>query len=94
MTVPVRREPSRTDFVERRDLFIGGAFLALARQGAAIQGSLELIGTPAEEGGGGKIKLLEAGGVYWKGDEKNERLQRIYGTAFSTQKEASRVRPR
>lgn len=35
----------------------------------------------------GALKLLEASGVYWKGDEKNERLQRIYGTAFATEKE-------
>jgi threonyl-tRNA synthetase len=35
----------------------------------------------------GAVKVLEASGVYFKGDEKNERLQRIYGTAFSTQKE-------
>jgi threonyl-tRNA synthetase len=35
----------------------------------------------------GAVKLLEASSVYFKGDEKNERLQRIYGTAFATQKE-------
>jgi threonyl-tRNA synthetase len=35
----------------------------------------------------GAVKVLEASGVYFKGDEKNERLQRIYGTAFATQKE-------
>jgi threonyl-tRNA synthetase len=33
------------------------------------------------------VKLLEASGVYWKGDERNEMLQRIYGTAFGSQKE-------
>ncbi len=38
-----------------------GAFLALARQRDAIDGTVDLIGTPAEEGGGGKIKLLAAG---------------------------------
>jgi amidohydrolase len=38
-----------------------GAFLALARQREAITGTVELIGTPAEEGGGGKIRLLSAG---------------------------------
>ena len=32
----------------------------------------------------GSVKLLEASGVYWKGDENNEMLQRIYGTAFAT----------
>jgi threonyl-tRNA synthetase len=35
----------------------------------------------------GAVKLLEASGVYWKGDESNERLQRIYGTAFGSEKE-------
>lgn len=35
----------------------------------------------------GAVKLLEASGVYWKGDEANERLQRIYGTAFASPKE-------
>ena len=35
----------------------------------------------------GAVKLLEASSVYWKGDEKNERLQRIYGTAFASAKE-------
>ena len=35
----------------------------------------------------GAVKLLEASGVYWKGDESNERLQRIYGTAFGSKKE-------
>src|SRR4051812_10850880 len=38
-----------------------GAFLALAQQASALQGSVEIIGTPAEEGGGGKVKLLQAG---------------------------------
>jgi threonyl-tRNA synthetase len=35
----------------------------------------------------GAVRLLEASSVYWKGDEANERLQRIYGTAFATPKE-------
>ena len=35
----------------------------------------------------GAVKLLEASGVYWKGEEAGERLQRIYGTAFGTRKE-------
>ncbi len=32
----------------------------------------------------GAVKLLEASGVYWRGDESAEMLQRIYGTAFAT----------
>lgn len=38
-----------------------GAFLALAGVRDRLQGTVELIGTPAEEGGGGKILLLQAG---------------------------------
>ncbi len=38
-----------------------GAFLAIAPLAAELGGRVELIGTPAEEGGGGKIDLLEAG---------------------------------
>lgn len=33
------------------------------------------------------FKLLKTSGAYWKGDEKNKMLQRIYGTAFYSQKE-------
>jgi len=33
------------------------------------------------------FKLLSIAGAYWKGDEHNQKLQRIYGTAFFTQKE-------
>ncbi len=35
------------------------------------------------------FKLLSVAGAYWKGDEKRERLQRVYGTAFFTKKELS-----
>jgi len=40
-----------------------GAFLALAKaaQDGKLPGNVDLIGTPAEEGGGGKIRLLGAG---------------------------------
>jgi threonyl-tRNA synthetase len=35
----------------------------------------------------GAFKLLSVAGSYWRGDEKREQLQRIYGTAFFTGKE-------
>ncbi len=35
----------------------------------------------------GAVKLLESSGVYFKGDEANEKLQRVYGTAFTSKKE-------
>lgn len=33
------------------------------------------------------FKLLSIAGAYWRGDEKNKMLTRIYGTAFPSQKE-------
>ncbi len=33
------------------------------------------------------FKLLSVAGAYWRGDEKNKMLQRIYGTAFASEKE-------
>jgi threonyl-tRNA synthetase len=33
------------------------------------------------------FKLLSVSGAYWKGDERNDALTRIYGTAFGTEKE-------
>lgn len=33
------------------------------------------------------FKLLSIAGAYWKGDEKRQQLQRIYGTAWFSQKE-------
>lgn len=35
----------------------------------------------------GAVRLLESSGAYFKGDERNEMLQRIYGTAFGSKKE-------
>jgi threonyl-tRNA synthetase len=33
------------------------------------------------------VKLMYVAGVYWRGDEKNEQLQRVYGTAWLSQEE-------
>ncbi len=38
-----------------------GAALGLKANAGSLPGRIEIIGTPAEEGGGGKIRLLEAG---------------------------------
>jgi threonyl-tRNA synthetase len=35
----------------------------------------------------GAFKLLSIAGAYWRGDESNKMLQRIYGAAFATQEE-------
>ena len=37
-----------------------GAFLALCRHASELPGTVQIIGTPAEEGGGGKVKLIAA----------------------------------
>ncbi|MEW6245767.1 MAG: threonine--tRNA ligase [Nitrospirota bacterium] len=35
----------------------------------------------------GALKVLSSAGAYWRGDERNPMLQRIYGTSFPTQAE-------
>ncbi|TVQ41543.1 MAG: TGS domain-containing protein, partial [Geminicoccaceae bacterium] len=35
----------------------------------------------------GAFKLLKVAGAYWRGDHRNAQLQRIYGTAYATEKE-------
>jgi len=35
---------------------------------------------------GHAFKLLKVSGAYWRGDQRNEQLQRVYGTAFETDK--------
>ncbi|MFA5931232.1 MAG: threonine--tRNA ligase [archaeon] len=35
----------------------------------------------------GAVKLLKISAAYWKGNEKNKQLQRVYGISFKTQKE-------
>jgi threonyl-tRNA synthetase len=61
---------------ERVSLYESGGFLDLCR-GPHLTSS-------------GKIKafkLLRSSGAYWRGDERNPQLQRIYGTAFYSQEE-------
>ncbi len=36
---------------------------------------------------GHAFKLMKLAGAYWRGDSKNEMLQRVYGTAWRTEKE-------
>ncbi|MEM9558391.1 MAG: threonine--tRNA ligase [Acidobacteriota bacterium] len=57
-------------------LYKHGEFLDLCR-GPHVQNAKQI----------GAVKLLESSGVYYRGDESNEALQRIYGTAFGSKKE-------
>ncbi len=57
-------------------LYRHGSFVDLCR-GPHVQRTSQI----------GAAKLLEASGAYFKGDERNEMLQRIYGTAFASKKQ-------
>lgn len=57
-------------------LYRTGEFLDLCR-GPHVANAKEI----------GPFKLLKIAGAYWRGDEKNPQLQRIYGVAFPTQAE-------
>jgi len=56
----------------------GDAFLDLCR-GGHVANTKEI---PADG-----FKLDKIAGAYWRGDEKNPQLQRIYGLAFASKKE-------
>jgi threonyl-tRNA synthetase len=58
-------------------LYKSGEFVDLCRGGHINNPSKELK----------YFKLLSVAGAYWRGDEKNKMLTRIYGTVFPTQKE-------
>ncbi len=57
-------------------LYGHGPFLDLCR-GPHVQRTSQI----------GAVRLLEASGAYFRGDERNEMLQRLYGTAFASKKE-------
>jgi threonyl-tRNA synthetase len=44
----------------------------------------------ASTGKVGAFKLMRVSGAYWRGNEKNPQMQRIYGVAFATEKELNK----
>lgn len=62
---------------EKITIYECGGFEDLCRGGHSENPSQEI----------GAFKLTGLAGAYWRGDEKNKMLTRIYGTAFSTQEE-------
>src|SRR6266850_1226692 len=76
-----RGEPFKVEILEGLD----AARVSLYRQGDFI----DLCRGPhvASTGQVKHFKLLSSSGAYWRGDERNPMLQRIYGTAWLTQEE-------
>ena len=76
-----RGEPYKVEIVEGLD----APTVSLYRQGDFI----DLCRGPhvASTGAIKAFKLLSSSGAYWRGDEHNAMLQRIYGTAWLTQEE-------
>ena len=62
---------------QKISLYRQGAFIDLCRGPHAA--NTAKIGTG--------FKLLKVAGAYWRGDSKNEMLQRIYGTAWASEKD-------
>jgi threonyl-tRNA synthetase len=60
-------------------LYTSGGFTDLCRGGH--------VENPAKEIDARAFKLTHVAGAYWRGDEKNKMLTRIYGLAFETAKE-------
>ncbi len=81
----VFREMGFTLKLERLKDIPEGETITLYRHG----GFTDLCRGPHVQRAGqiGAVRLLEASGSYFKGDEKGERLQRVYGTAFASQAE-------
>lgn len=64
---------------EKITLYTCGSFTDLCRGGHAEN--------PSKDIGSDSFKLDRLAGAYWRGDEKNKMLTRIYGLAFSTKDE-------
>ena len=76
-----RREPYKVELLQALD----EAPVSLYRQG----GFVDLCRGPHLSSSGDIrfFKLTQVAGAYWRGDERNPMLQRIYGTAFFSKKE-------
>lgn len=62
--------------VENVSFYKNGEFVDLCR-GPHVANTKEV----------GAFKLLRVAGAYWRGNEKNAQMQRLYGVAFATQEE-------
>ncbi len=64
---------------EKLTLYTSGKFTDLCRGGH--------VENPKKDIAGNAFKLDRVAGAYWRGDEKNKMLTRIYGLAFETKEE-------
>lgn len=62
--------------VEKVSFYKNGGFVDLCR-GPHVANTKEV----------GAFKLMRVAGAYWRGNEKNPQMQRLYGVAFATQEE-------
>lgn len=62
--------------LEEVSFYKNGAFIDLCR-GPHVENTKEV----------GAFKLMRVAGAYWRGNEKNPQMQRLYGVAFATQEE-------
>ena len=78
-------EKYKVDIIQRRP---EGETLTLYRHGKPESEWVDFCAGPHVPSTGflGAVKLTSVAGAYWRGDERNPMLQRIYGTAFPTQK--------
>ncbi|MGH7280845.1 MAG: threonine--tRNA ligase [Polyangiaceae bacterium] len=78
-------EKYKVDIIERRP---PGETLTLYRHGKPESEWVDFCAGPHVPSTGflGAVKLTSVAGAYWRGDERNPMLQRIYGTAFNSQK--------
>jgi len=76
-----KKEPMKVELIEER----GGDTVSFYKQ----NGFMDLCLGPHVPSTGKlrAFKLLHTAGAYWKGDERNPMLQRIYGTAWFTEEE-------
>lgn len=71
------------------DAIPAGEEISLYRHGDSSSEWVDLCEGPhvPRTGALGAVKLVSVAGAYWRGDERNPMLQRIYGTAFPSQKD-------
>jgi threonyl-tRNA synthetase len=73
--VSVYRNPMETSRAHEASRVVGNGFVDLCR-GPHVPSTRRL----------GHFRLLRVAGAYWRGDEHREQLQRIYGTAWESEK--------